>query len=272
MPASLSRWFVKLHVATGVSNICSILFRLVSGTQSTGSVRPASAVSAAERVIGVGSALKGLFPDGGLQRGGVFVLSGEDGSTSLLFGLLAGALVNGLWGAVLGVESFGVEAALGYEVPLGRIVLVPHLGPTWLEATAIMLGACDVVAVCPPQRCPAQQARFLAARARAHDAVLLVMPPLRFGDDYSKQWWPNGVDGSLRIVASCWRGLEAGHGTLRSREVELSFSGRRAGARVRVVHCLLPNCAGTLQEFSTPGATRESLGSRDINSVASRSG
>jgi hypothetical protein len=49
-----------------------------------------------------------------------------------------------------------------------------------------------------------------------------------------------GADVRLTVAGSCWRGLEAGHGRLTCRQVEVIAGGRRSAARQRRVRLWLP--------------------------------
>lgn len=191
------------------------------------------------RRLEVASPLAVLLPEQGLRRGGVLSISGSTGGTSLLLALLARALSEGSWAAVVGLPSLGAEAAAGLGVPLERLALVPFPGPDWPEVVGALLDALDVVALVPPGRCRPSEARRLAARARQRGAVLLLR------DDRGAPW-PESADLSLEVATARWSGLGAGHGSLVRREVTVRSQGRRAGGRVRAAHLLLPSPTGGL--------------------------
>lgn len=183
-----------------------------------------------------------LFPDGGLRPGTVVALGWASGSTTLLLRILAGPLAGGSWGAVVGIPALGLEAAAGLGVDLERLVMVPrpappgHLpgeagpgtgqpGATWLEVVATLLSSLDLVALRPPGRCRAAEARRLAARAREGGGVLLLAAPARA--------WPEPVDIELAVTGTAWHGLGAGYGTLGYRTIDVVSSGRRGASRPR---------------------------------------
>lgn len=227
-----------------------------------------------------------LFPERGLRPGAVVALGGTSGSISLLLGLLAGPLAAGSWGAVVGIPELGVEAAANLGINLEHLALLPRsapgasarlarsaglvgptspgsagpaalarvagpaglahvaraTGPAWPEVVAILLGGLDVVALRPPGRCRPGEARRLAARAREARSVLLLLAPA--------QAWPEPVDIELVVTAAVWQGLEAGHGTLAYRTMEVRSSGRRAASRERRVRLCLPGPGGLLEVAS----------------------
>ncbi|MFB9909638.1 hypothetical protein [Allokutzneria oryzae] len=82
--------------------------------------------------------------------------------------------------------------------------------------------------------------RTLTARARQRGAVLLPLGP-----------WPS-ADVALRCTSGRWLGLDAGHGHLVEREVEIHASGRGAAARPRSTRIRLPGPAGPLAPVSVP--------------------
>lgn len=171
-----------------------------------------------------------LFPGRGLRPGAVVALGGGSGSTSLLLRLLAGPLSQGSWGVVVGIPVLGLEAAADLGVDLGRLVVVPRPdenGRVWLEVVASLLASFDLVALRPPGRCRAGEARRLAARARQGGGVLLLAAPARA--------WPEPVDIELVVTASAWHGLEEGHGRLGYRLLDVVSSGRRSGGPERRV-------------------------------------
>ncbi|MGH7698766.1 MAG: hypothetical protein ACRENV_08855, partial [Candidatus Dormibacteria bacterium] len=189
-----------------------------------------------------------LFPERGLRPGTVVAVGGRTGSTSLLLGLLAGPLSAGSWGAVVGVPGLGAEAAAKLGVNLEHLALVPLFGPAglhgppefagarWPEVAAVLLDGLDVVALRPPGQCPPSDARRLAARAREARSVLLLAA--------AAQAWPEPVDIELVVTATGWHGLEAGHGALAYRTMEVRSSGRRGASRERRVQLLLPAPGG----------------------------
>jgi hypothetical protein len=209
---------------------------------------------AGERMLPVLPALEDLFPGGGLRRGstlavGRAVLEGAalpiravTGSTSLALAVLAGPSAAGSWCAVVGLPSLGVIAAAEAGLALQRLALVPDPGPAWPTVTAALLEALDVVAVRPPGRLRAADARRLMARARERSAVLVALGA-----------W-EGADLRLAVKGGRWMGLGNGHGHLRARLVDVMVEGRGVAAKPRRVEVWLPGEPGL-------GTAAPSLGS-----------
>ncbi len=176
------------------------------------------------------SPLDTLLPQGGLPRGSVVSLQPEAGSTgltSLLFTLLAGP--SKPWSALVGFGDLGLAAAAELGVDLGRLVLVPDPGVDVLQILSVLIDGVDVIAVSAPKGPigSASRQRVLTGRLRQRGAVLLAVGP-----------WP-GADLTLTVSVAGWRGLGAGHGRLRERELVVRLAGRRRGGLVPEVRMLL---------------------------------
>lgn len=176
------------------------------------------------QLVEVDPTLGALLPHAGLQRGTTTGIRGSSGATSLALALVAGALRTGSWGAVVGLEGLGVEAAADLGVPLERLALIPSPGDAWAEVTGTLLGAMDVVVLRPPVGCRGGVARRLAARCRERRSLLVVV-----GSE-ERQRWPEPLDIHLEVRAISWHGTERGAGTLTQRLVEVRAGGRRGGA------------------------------------------
>jgi len=174
-----------------------------------------------------------LLPGGGLRQGSVVAVRG---STALLLALLAAATAQGVWAAVVGVGDLGVLAAAEVGVVVQRLALVPRPGSDPAPVAAALLDGMGLVALAGVDRMPSGARRSLAARARQRGSVLLP-----FGR------WP-GADVELSCRAEAWHGAEAGHGRLRSREVEVLAVGRGAAAQSRATRLLLPGPGGAVAE------------------------
>jgi hypothetical protein len=174
-----------------------------------------------------------LLPGGGLRQGSVVAVRG---STALLLALLAAATAQGIWAAVVGVGDLGVLAAAEAGVVVQRLALIPRPGSDPAPVAAALLDGVGLVALAGADRVPSGARRSLAARARQRGSVLLP-----FGR------WP-GADVELSCRAEAWHGAEAGHGRLRSREVEVLAVGRGAAARPRAIRLLLPGPGGAVAE------------------------
>jgi len=176
------------------------------------------------------SPLDTLLPQGGLPRGSVVSLQPEEGATgltSLLFTLLAGP--SKPWSALVGFGDLGLAAAAELGVDLTRLVLVPDPGVDVLQILSVLIDGVDVIAVSVPNGPigSASRQRVLAGRLRQRGAVLLAVGP-----------WP-GADLTLTVATAGWRGLGAGHGRLRDRELVVRLAGRRRGGLVPEVRMLL---------------------------------
>lgn len=195
---------------------------------------------APERLLPLRRDLAGLFPGGGLVRGATLVVAAPaaPGATSLLCSLLAGASAAGHWCAVAGLPELGLLAASEAGADLARLVLVPHPGPDrrWQGVVATLLETVDLVCVAPTAPVRPGDARRLAARARERGASLVVFDPARrpgVPGAPPRPCWPGPADLRCTVASSDWEGLEAGHGRLRARRLEVEVSGRGVAHRVQ---------------------------------------
>ncbi|HVA04593.1 MAG TPA: hypothetical protein VMU64_12720 [Acidimicrobiales bacterium] len=205
--------------------------------------RPTS--SSRDQLLPVLLALAPLFPQRGLQRGGVVTIDIGDagGGTTLGFALLAAAS-RASWCAAVGLADPGMVACAELGVDLGHLVLVPRPGPLWAQAAATLFDGMDVVLLRPPGPVRRVLARRLAARARERRGVLVVL---------GSRTWPEGGDVQLTVGAGVWQGVEAGHGHLQGRHLEVLSSGRRAAARPVRVGLWLPGPSGQVVADPTTG-------------------
>ncbi len=188
-------------------------------------------VLAGEGMLPVLPALRELLPGSGLQRGSV-VTSGDFGLLSLA--LIAGAVADGAWGAVVGVPAVGVRAAAEAGLELNRVLLVADPGPRWPQVVASLLDGFDIVLLRPPDEPSAQLRRKLEAAARRYGSVLVIA-----GD------WP-GAQSRLLVAHAEWTGIGAGHGRLRARRAQVVATGRGAGERPRSRWLWLPGADGAV--------------------------
>jgi hypothetical protein len=187
-------------------------------------------VLAGEGKLPVLPALRDLLP-GGLQRGSV-VTSGDFGLLSLA--LVAGAVADGAWCAVVGGPTVGMRAAAEAGVDPDRVLLVAEPGSRWPQVVASLLDGFDVVLLRPPNQPSAQLRRKLEAAARRYGSVLVIA-----GD------WP-GAQSRLAVTHSEWAGIGAGHGRLRARRAQVVATGRGAGERPRSAWLWLPGPDGAV--------------------------
>ena len=166
------------------------------------------------------------------------------GSTALVMALMAGPSAEGAWCGVVGLPSFGAEAARGLGVDLERLVLVPDPGHDWLNVVAALVDALTVVVVRPPGEVTPGEASRLAARLRTRGAMLIA-----YGS------WP-GSEARLEVESNTWTGLGDGEGLLTARQATVVVTGRRAAVRRR--HQLwLPGPDGAIHSAEPIGTVRE---------------
>lgn len=178
------------------------------------------------RVLPAAPEIAGLLPwPGGIRRGATVAAVG---STSLLMTLLAGAMTEGAWAAVVGMPAFGAVAAVEAGTPLERLALIPAPGPDWPTVVAALIDGIDIVVVAAPPGAPKQTTRALINRARQRGCVLIPTTA-----------WPHS-DLTIETVERRWVGLHAGHGLLRRQDVTLRASGRGRAARPKTVTTSLP--------------------------------
>lgn len=163
-----------------------------------------------------------------LRAGGAYQVD----STTLALMLLAGPSRAGAWGAVLGVDDLGAEAAAAWGVELSRTIVVPEPGEQWLEALGAVIDVAGLVVVRPPRPSRQQGRRGaglapsvterLAARLRERSAALVVL-----GE------WPRAT-ARLRLADVAWSGVGHGEGLLARRRAVVEVQ-RGAAPPARVV-------------------------------------
>jgi hypothetical protein len=204
----------------------------------------AAASLARDRTLPVVDPLVPLLPDGGLVRGRAVACGGAAGM-SLAVSLAVAATVSGSWLAVVGVPTFGLEAAEEFGIPLERVVGV-DAGPdrahreSWAELVAATFDGFEVVITEVPQRLNAVLARRVQARLQAREAVMITLGSPG----------PFSADVELRADDPQWEGIAAGAGYLRGRRVAVSSSGRRV-PRQRHMSLWLPGRDGTIAVVET---------------------
>mgnify|MGYP003466874284 FL=1 len=176
-----------------------------------------------------------LVPGGCLRPGGSVGISAGVGHTSLLFRLISEPIARGAWAAIMGLPNINAHAAAECGVSLERLAFIPEPGGSWLEVTAALLDAVDLVIVNPPRVCRPTDARRLLARARQRHSVLILtdgsVPHSRVAA--TRQLWPEPPDLVFTPTRSQWRGLEHGHGCLTAGAITVTASGRRINGPAR---------------------------------------
>ena len=182
---------------------------------------------AADRRLLVADPLGGLLPDGGLRRGSVVTLAGPAGTTSVLLPLLAAATATGEWAAIVEPgTTLGGAAIAEAGVALERCAIVRRVPPDrWTVVVAALLEGATLVAAWVPPSVRMGDARRLAARARERGAVLVALESV---PGTKPVVWPAEAALRLHVQAGPWRGLDAGHGLLSERDLQVRVEGRGA--------------------------------------------
>lgn len=197
------------------------------------------------RMLPVVDPLVPLLPDGGLVRGKT-VACGGVAAMSLAVSLAVAATASGAWLAVVGVPTFGLEAAEEFGIPLERVVGVDYgeqqrsVGDSWAELVAATVDGFELVITSVPRRLNAGLARRVQARVQAREAVLITLGSSG----------PLSVDVELHAGDARWEGVAAGSGYLRGRRVAVTSSGRRIQRR-RQASLWLPGPDGTIAVAET---------------------
>lgn len=226
---------------------------------SVGALRVAAqrgrpAVAAETRLIGVPPELGALFPEGGMRRGTTLAVEPLVGGCSVALSVAARMTTAGMWTAAIGMPFLGLAAAAELGVDLARMALVPAPGPRWAEVVGALVDGFDLLVVHPPARVRAADGRRLTARLREKGSVMILM---------DAPGWPDSPDIRLTANQRGWTGLEAGHGRLEARHLEIVASGRRVPGPPRRVSVDLPRSVGV-----PAGALRDGEGRQPAWEVA----
>ena len=174
-------------------------------------IRAMQATKLDSRALDTSPTVADLLPGGSLKTGVAYAI---EGSTSLAMALMAGPSQAGAWCAVVGVPSFGAEAARAAGIDLERLALVPYPGDQWMPVTAALADVLTVVLVRPPLTPSGGTVARLMARLRERGATLIVLGR-----------WP-GAEAQLEVTRNEWGGLGVGHGYLRSRVLGVGVTSR----------------------------------------------
>lgn len=187
-------------------------------------IRAMQSTTLDSRALDTAPTVAGLLPGGSLKTGVAYTI---EGSTSLAMALMAGPSQAGAWCGVVGVPTFGTEAAKAAGIDLERLALAPYPGDQWLPVTAALADVLTVVLVRPPLPPSDGNVARLMARLRERGTTLIVL-------GQSDTSWP-GAEARLRVRRSQWGGLGDGHGHLTSRELTVSVASRTGSPRERVI-------------------------------------
>jgi hypothetical protein len=211
-------------------------------------------VPARDRVVPVEPALTALFPDAGLRRGHV-VSCGGVAAWSLACAVAARAVAAGSWLAVVGVDDFGIEAALEHGVTPERVVAIAATDVgAWADRLAAAADGFELLLTAPPPGAE-RSMRQLRQRLQARGSILLTVPPPgRAGHDAGRAAGHDAgraagrvaslpADVELTTTDATWLGIEVGHGRLLARRVTIRAGGRRV-PRPITLDCWLPGPDG----------------------------
>jgi len=174
-------------------------------------IRSMQATKLDTRSLETAPTVAGLLPGGSLKTGVAYAI---EGSTSLAMALMAGPSQSGAWCGVVGVPTFGTEAAKQAGIDLERLALVPYPADQWLPVTAALADVLTVVLVRPPLPPSDATVSRLMARLRERGTTLIVLGQ-----------WP-GTEARLSVRRSEWGGLGDGHGHLTSRQLTVEVASR----------------------------------------------
>jgi len=175
---------------------------------------------------------------GSLKGGSVYSVRG---STALVMAMMAGPSAEGAWCGVVGLPSFGAEAARELGVDVERLVLVPDPERDWLSVVAALVDALTVVVVRPPGVVTPGEASRLAARLRTRGAMLIAVGS-----------WP-GSEARLEVQGNIWTGLGTGEGYLAGRQATVAVTTRGASRQHQL---WLPAADGSVRSVGPLEAVR----------------
>lgn len=194
------------------------------------------------------AAFSSLLPEQGLQTGTAYTVSP---SPSLVLALLSAASRRGLWCAVVGMPTLGVEAAAAFGIALPRLILVPEPGDRWLAATSALAEVVPLIAVQPGSRARDADVSRLSARLRDRGGTLLVT------ESTSAGVWPQS-EGTIRLHDQHWEGIGEGWGLIEGSTATVTATTRHsplpASVRVR-----LPGPLGAIEELPTETSAGDSM-------------
>jgi hypothetical protein len=212
-------------------------------------VQQALDTAGTDRALPTLPAVSDLLSGAALRGGSVYSVRG---STALVMAMMAGPSADGAWCGVVGMPSFGAEAARGIGVDLERLVLVPDPERDWLSVVAALVDALTVVVVRPPGEVTSGEASRLSARLRTRGGLLIAVGS-----------WP-GSEARLEVQGNTWTGLGSGEGYLTGRQATVAVTGRGAAVRPREHQLWLPAVDGSICSVQPaeelPGWQQEAVG------------
>lgn len=208
-----------------------------------------------------------VLPGGVLARGWSLGCAGP-AAMSLATSLTAAAVAGGSWLAVIGVPTFGVDAATELGVSPSRTVVVRADRPRdWAERVAAAVDGIDVVLTAIPAGVADGVRRSVLQRARARGAVLVTVPSAFAHLDVTMAGagaaGAAGVDVVLHTEVRGWHGVGDGAGRLLGRRVVVTTTGRRVPRPVHT-ELWLPGPDGAPRPVRSPAHERH-VGAPDVD-------
>ena len=179
-----------------------------------------------------------MLPGGALRSGSTYAVQE---STTLAMAMMAGPSAAGSWCGVVGIPTFGAEAAAAAGIDLSRTILVPDPGDQWLSVTAALVDVLTVIVIMSPARVTGGEASRLSARLRQHGSTLIALGG-----------WPR-AQAQLSISDSTWVGLSDGYGHLSARQVTVTAVPR--SGRARRTRLWLPSPDQQVQAVKAPAVS-----------------
>ncbi len=189
-----------------------------------------------------------LLPEEGLQTGATYTVSP---SPSLVLALLAAASGKGLWCAVVGMPTLGVEAAAAFGIALPRLILVPEPGDRWLAVASALAEVVPLIAVQPGGRARDADMSRLSARLRDRGSTLLITESTESGT------WPQS-EGSIRLHDQHWLGIGEGWGLIEGSTATVSAQ-TRSSPMTSSVRVRLPGSHGAVEELPAENVATETM-------------
>lgn len=152
----------------------------------------------------IGRGLDDLIPCGGIGRGSVVLLSGEDGSGlhSLFFSILAGLNGAGLWTAIVSVGDLGFASLIGLGVDETKLVVVKGRSDLVPATASLLMDGFAVVVI--PAGIHQRQAFRLVAKAKQKGVILLVLERTKPYASEMQDKWTGPVDMAFHSISSRW--------------------------------------------------------------------
>lgn len=214
----------------------------LTGIATVSSALVDASTLAQSRQLPVADGVASLFPDptrAGLTRGSTIGVVGNQGCVALTFALLAEAMREGSWVAVVDSPWLGLAALAGLGLPLQQLVMVERTDAHWGSVMAALVDGFDLV-VYSSRSVGERDHRRIRAHVREKGSVLVQI------GERNQRSTQAAVDLRFEVADVDWFGLGQGHGHLARRQVQVEVSGRRQ-RRHRSGPLWLPDAAGLIR-------------------------